>query len=95
MKGLFSQARSAEGAERARAEREALLHVFQLIVNADAKFACQIIATFFTLLHERILQILSLLTHTISFSTLHTVQQTIQQTVQLTVKQTVQQTVFF
>ena len=59
MKGLFSQARSAEGAERARAEREALLQVshsefssqvtccmFQLIVNADTKFACKIIVIF-------------------------------------------------
>ena len=67
--------------------------MFQLIVNADTKFACKIIVTFSTLLHERILQILSLLTNTISFSTLHTVQQTTQQTVQQTVKQTVKQTV--
>ena len=45
MKGLFSQARSAEGAERARAEREACC-MFQLIVNADTKFACKIIVLF-------------------------------------------------
>ena len=67
--------------------------MFQLIMNAQAKFACKIIVTFSTLLHERILQILSLLTNTISFSTLHTVHQTTQQTVQLTVQKTVQQTV--
>ena len=39
--------------------------MFQLIANADTKFACKIIVTFSTLLHERILQILSLLTNTI------------------------------
>ena len=70
--------------------------MFLLILNADTKFACKIIATFSALLHERILKILSLL-DTISFSTLHTVQQTalhtVQQTVQQTVWQTIQQTV--
>ena len=52
-----------------------------------------IIATFSTLLHKRILQILSLLTNTISFSILHRVQQTTQLTVKQTVQQTVQQTI--
>ena len=52
--------------------------MFQLIVNGDTKFACKIIVTFSTLLHGRILQILCLLTHIISFSTLHTVQLTVQ-----------------
>ena len=75
------------------AHHEVVFHgccMFQLIVNADSKLACKIIVTFSTLL-----QILSLLTNTISFSTLHTVQQTNQPTVQQTVQPAVQQTVFF
>ena len=51
MKGLFSQALSAEGAEGARAESKCCCMI-QLIVNADTKFACKIIVTFSTLLHE-------------------------------------------
>ena len=44
--------------------------MFQLIVNADTKFACKIMATFSTLL-ERILQILSLLKHNFVFHIAH------------------------
>ena len=83
-KDLFKQVRN--GAREAKTDKRLYSCMIQLIVNADTKFTCKIIATFSVLLHERILQILSLLTHTISFSTLHTVQQTAQQTVQQTVQ---------